>query len=496
MKKRFIVAILCCLVLALTQCTKTEEKIVEKEVHGSAILSGKGAPTAAQGQIGDYYLDLTTAKLYGAKTAEGWGNPVLDLKGIQGEKGDKGDTGAQGLQGEKGDKGDNGKDGTNGTNGKDGKTPKITISDDGYWVIDGQKSNQKAQGENGTNGTNGKDGAQGPKGDKGDNGKDGAQGPKGDKGDNGKDGVTPTVEIKDGFWVINGKTTDIKAQGERGEKGADGKQGEKGLKGDQGIPGKDGSTIYAGEGFPKSDVGRQGDYYIDTVAKIFYGPKKASGWSAQSGISLTANTITTDDYELSSDGTTLVKWLNPNTKYLDMNSIPALKNVTKIEANAFAVFEIQGTYQLTSIIVGDKVTSIGNAAFDSCKKLKTVELPDGLTTIGNSTFNNCYRLQNIDLPEGITTIGSAAFASCIKLNAMVFPRTLRKIEARAFLYCISLHNVIFQGRDTPEIKPTTFTIEAKGIPTTYIKTIIVPKGLEGTYKAKFPEPYKDKITSL
>jgi hypothetical protein len=481
MKKRFIVAILCCLVLALAQCTKTEEKIVEKEVHGSAILSGKGAPTAAQGQIGDYYLDLTTAKLYGAKTAEGWGNPVLDLKGIQGEKGDKGDTGAQGLQGEKGDKGDNGKDGTNGTNGKDGKTPKITISDDGYWVIDGQKSKQKAQGENGTNGTNGKDGAQGPKG---------------DKGDNGKDGVTPTVEIKDGFWVINGKTTDIKAQGERGEKGADGKQGEKGLKGDQGIPGKDGSTIYAGEGFPKSDVGRQGDYYIDTVAKIFYGPKKASGWSAQSGISLTANTITTDDYELSSDGTTLVKWLNPNTKYLDMNSIPALKNVTKIEANAFAVFEIQGTYQLTSIIVGDKVTSIGNAAFDSCKKLKTVELPDGLTTIGNSTFNNCYRLQNIDLPEGITTIGSAAFASCIKLNAMVFPRTLRKIEARAFLYCISLHNVIFQGRDTPEIKPTTFTIEAKGIPTTYIKTIIVPKGLEGTYKAKFPEPYKDKITSL
>ncbi len=481
MKKRFIVAILCCLVLALTQCTKTEEKIVEKEVHGSVILSGKGAPTAAQGQIGDYYLDLTTAKLYGAKTAEGWGNPVLDLKGIQGEKGDKGDTGAQGLQGEKGDKGDNGKDGTNGTNGKDGKTPKITISNDGYWVIDGQKSNQKVQGENGTNGTNGKDGTQGPKG---------------DKGDNGKDGVTPTVEIKDGFWVINGKTTDIKAQGERGEKGADGKQGEKGLKGDQGIPGKDGSTIYAGEGFPKSDVGRQGDYYIDTVAKIFYGPKKASGWSAQSAISLTANTITTDDYELSSDGTTLVKWLNPNTKYLDMNSIPALKNVTKIEANAFAVFEIQGTYQLTSIIVGDKVTSIGNAAFDSCKKLKTVELPDGLTTIGNSTFNNCYRLQNIDLPEGITTIGSAAFASCIKLNAMVFPRTLRKIEARAFLYCISLHNVIFQGRDTPEIKPTTFTIEAKGIPTTYIKTIIVPKGLEGTYKAKFPEPYKDKITSL
>ena len=49
-------------------------------------------------------------------------------------------------------------------------------------------------------------------------GKDGAPGRPG------ADGVTPTVEISgDGYWVINGEKTDVKAVGEDGEDGEDGK---------------------------------------------------------------------------------------------------------------------------------------------------------------------------------------------------------------------------------------------------------------------------------
>ena len=42
--------------------------------------------------------------------------------------------------------------------------PKISISEDGYWVINGEKSTTKAVGENGTNGTNGQKGEQGQQG--------------------------------------------------------------------------------------------------------------------------------------------------------------------------------------------------------------------------------------------------------------------------------------------------------------------------------------------
>ena len=37
----------------------------------------------------------------------------------------------------------------------------------------------------------------------------------------GSDGETPTIEIKDGYWYINGKNTDIKAEGEAGKDGSD-----------------------------------------------------------------------------------------------------------------------------------------------------------------------------------------------------------------------------------------------------------------------------------
>lgn len=49
---------------------------------------------------------------------------------------------------------------------------------------------------------------------KGDTGPSGAQG---EKGDDGKDGESPTITISDdGYWVINGVKSNVKAAGEDG----------------------------------------------------------------------------------------------------------------------------------------------------------------------------------------------------------------------------------------------------------------------------------------
>ncbi len=48
------------------------------------------------------------------------------------------------------------------------------------------------------------------------------KGEKGDKGDVGEDGKTPRVEIKDGYWYINGENTGVKAEGKDGVNGANG----------------------------------------------------------------------------------------------------------------------------------------------------------------------------------------------------------------------------------------------------------------------------------
>ena len=51
------------------------------------------------------------------------------------------------------------------------------------------------------------------------------QGEKGETGDKGADGVTPTVEIKEGYWYINNNNTHVKATGDAGTSGAAGADG-------------------------------------------------------------------------------------------------------------------------------------------------------------------------------------------------------------------------------------------------------------------------------
>lgn len=68
--------------------------------QGYSILSGLGAPNAALGRNGDFYIDQTVSApvLYGPKTAGAWGSGA-PLRGPQGVKGDKGDTGLTGATG-------------------------------------------------------------------------------------------------------------------------------------------------------------------------------------------------------------------------------------------------------------------------------------------------------------------------------------------------------------------------------------------------------------
>lgn len=87
----------------------------------------------------------------------------------------------------------------------------------------------------------------GPQGEKGEQGEQGPQGEKGEQGEQGEagtPGTTPSITInEDGYWVINGEVTDVKAEGEDGQDGRPGTQGPAGPQGPQGDDGKDGNGI-------------------------------------------------------------------------------------------------------------------------------------------------------------------------------------------------------------------------------------------------------------
>ena len=137
-------------------------------------------------------------------------------------------------------------------------------------------------------------------------------------------------------------------------------------------------------------------------------------------------------YTLSDDGTTLVKWTGAETA-IDMNSDPALAAVTAIDNNAF-----NGNKTVTSIVVGDKVTSIGKFAFMDCYALTSATLPNTLSLLDNAAFSGCDALTSINIPASVTVLNNSVFYGCSSLADVKLPSTLTQIGSGTFVDCTSL----------------------------------------------------------
>ena len=68
--------------------------------------------------------------------------------------------------------------------------------------------------------------------------------------------------------------------------------------------------------------------------------------------------------------------------------------VVEIESSAF-----NGCANLTSIIIPDSITSIGDFAFENCSGLTSITIPDSVTSIGDHAFYNCSSLTSITVSE-------------------------------------------------------------------------------------------------
>ena len=73
-------------------------------------------------------------------------------------------------------------------------------------------------------------------------------------------------------------------------------------------------------------------------------------------------------------------------------------------------------HSITTVVIEEGVTSIGNAAFYDCKNLASVTMPTSLTRIGKNAFYQCMGLTEINIPDSVTSIGVPAFSSCTSLT--------------------------------------------------------------------------------
>ena len=93
---------------------------------------------------------------------------------------------------------------------------------------------------------------------------------------------------------------------------------------------------------------------------------------------------------------------------------------------------------ISTVIIGDSVTSIGNYAFLECNRLTSITIPNNVTNIGNGAFANCSGLTSITIPNNLTTIGDGAFTYCSGLTSITIPNSVTNIGDYMFYGCSGL----------------------------------------------------------
>ena len=111
-------------------------------------------------------------------------------------------------------------------------------------------------------------------------------------------------------------------------------------------------------------------------------------------------------------------------------------SVTSIGQNAFDVCK-----KITSVILPNSLTSIGQSAFSGCTGLTSVTISNSITSIESSAFSGCSSLTSVTIPNSVTSIGSSAFSNCKSLTAVIIPNSVTSIGNGAFYGCSSLTSV-------------------------------------------------------
>ncbi len=155
--------------------------------------------------------------------------------------------------------------------------------------------------------------------------------------------------------------------------------------------------------------------------------------------------------------------------------------------------------KLTSLTIGEKVTTIPDYAFCECKGITELDL-NNLTDIGKYAFRDCIGLKSLSILKA-NNVDASAFDGCSAIEALVLPyewgvdfkmalsgttqlRTLyigentASISNRAFANNKNLFDVYSNAATPPSIGPATFGSETYSYATLY-----VPQGCVDAYKS-------------
>lgn len=124
----------------------------------------------------------------------------------------------------------------------------------------------------------------------------------------------------------------------------------------------------------------------------------------------------------------------------NLEEITVPDSVNHIGVNSLARCE-----KLTKINLPSGLTTISDYAFAGCMALEEIDIPSSVKSIGKYAFDSCESIKEITIPDGITSINEGLFYGCVSLAAVTIPASITTIGAGAFVDCSALTDIYYGG---------------------------------------------------
>ncbi len=125
-----------------------------------------------------------------------------------------------------------------------------------------------------------------------------------------------------------------------------------------------------------------------------------------------------------------------DTAFYAANNLTSLTIPNSVKSIGENAFRYAGS--LTSLTIPNSVKSIGEHAFDNATSLTSLTIPNSVTSIGTEAFSNATSLTSLTIPDSVTSIGDGAFMGATSLTSLTIPDSVTSIGMDAFKNASSL----------------------------------------------------------
>ncbi len=123
----------------------------------------------------------------------------------------------------------------------------------------------------------------------------------------------------------------------------------------------------------------------------------------------------------------VAEWSFANCLNMTEVEFPNSSSFYHIRANAF-----NGCSNITSAVMYNGLSSIGEKAFAGCRSLTSVSVPKSVDVIGEGAFAGCASLREVVIPDSVEYVGECAFENCLSLERVVVGSGVENFDSPLF----------------------------------------------------------------